>query len=213
MGFTGHEAAVMRHVNKLLTRQDWAQVLAQYLEQMQSGKRRGLDVYVQKFGLEELDLYDAYCYSYLRVGVMLGRIVTARVEIGETPSGDQSKRNAEILAGLNGTFYGEFQGGLNDSDGYFGWKKPIRFGQVLLDGKGKHEIVKPRKVPLEVGYTKSSRTLCHILEEHALARWPYGDTGISLFVTSDRNVMSDEQVIRIFESGTQPSLFLGTGAG
>ena len=43
----------------------------------------------------------------------------------------------------------------------------------------------PGWAPLEVGYTRPSRTLLHLTEFGAVARWPYGHDVITLLVQRD----------------------------
>lgn len=46
--------------------------------------------------------------------------------------------------------------------------------------------LKPFSAPLEVGYTKPSRTLHHLMVEGAVARWAYDSTDIDLLVDIER---------------------------
>jgi hypothetical protein len=81
-----------------------------------------------------------------------------------------------------------------DQDGTLKWDAPIKMdsasGLVLLDAcrNGvKHPVpivatVAAGWAPLEIGSTMASRTLLHLLQEGAVARWPYGSDCIRLLV-------------------------------
>lgn len=81
-----------------------------------------------------------------------------------------------------------------ECDGTLKWDVPITMdaasGLVLLDSC-RRGVKQPVSVvttaaagwaPLEIGTTMASRTLLHLLEEGAVARWPYGSDCIRLLV-------------------------------
>lgn len=115
------------------------------------------------------------------------------VNVGATPRGDKEVGyHNTILADSPGyMFYGTFYGGLADQDGSFTWKSNVEFNVQRYDGAAKKVrkprpvSVAPRTVPLEVGYTKGSRTMLHLGADLGLARWPYGSEAITVFVTLD----------------------------
>lgn len=81
-----------------------------------------------------------------------------------------------------------------DCDGALKWDAPIKAdaasGAVLLDAC-RQGVKQPVPIvatvasgwaPLEIGSTMASRTLVHLLEAGAVARWPYGSDFIHLLV-------------------------------
>lgn len=81
-----------------------------------------------------------------------------------------------------------------DCDGTLKWDAPIKAdaasGAVLLDAC-RNGVKQPVPIvatiaagwaPLEIGSTMASRTLVHLLEAGAVARWPYGSDFIHLLV-------------------------------
>lgn len=113
------------------------------------------------------------------------------------PKPDRKRReNAAKLADLPSPFEAEVDATQNagDYDGTLKWHAPIRMygatGAVFLDPcrrSAKQPVGIVRTItdgwaPLEIGYTQPSRTLLHLLEMGAVARWPYGSDYIRLFV-------------------------------
>ncbi len=141
------------------------------------------DSIFQLFHQSRFDIYNAYSFMRVHSAMMSGEILSLRIHIGSTPFPDKAEaENNEILASLQYPFGAKFTGGLYLNDGYFEWAETLEFGQKLLcDGTEYKRQVPPACVPLEVGYTKPSTTLFHIMESGALARWPYGSEWIHLF--------------------------------
>lgn len=116
-----------------------------------------------------------------------------RVASGPGPDADRDS-NAALLAGLRDPFHAEVHpsqhGG--DQDGTLRWDRPIvavrSTGFALLDPlHGEEPLMKPcvldpGTAPLEIGYTKPSRTLAHLVTEGSVARWPYGSNVMTLIV-------------------------------
>jgi|GEM_PF-5594423 len=101
--------------------------------------------------------------------------------------------------------------GLADQDGSFTWKSTVKFSVQRYDGTAKKVrkprpvSVAPRTVPLEVGYTKGSRTMLHLSADLGLARWPYGSEAITVFVTLD------PLILKLPYSSRRTSRMIGEG--
>jgi hypothetical protein len=82
------------------------------------------------------------------------------------------------------------------SDGTLYWDEPTTLWRATgVPFYGAHVLhstihapfeAKASSAVLEVGYTLPSRTMAHLLMEGAVARWPYGDTEITLLVNLQR---------------------------
>jgi hypothetical protein len=77
-------------------------------------------------------------------------------------------------------WYGEFQGGSQDADGYIQWegKAVLEFNQDAQPAG--NWLSENGRASLEVGYTHAVKTLCQLRTERKLARWPYGADRITL---------------------------------
>ncbi|MGD8500730.1 MAG: hypothetical protein PVJ86_08790 [Phycisphaerales bacterium] len=181
-----HINGLRKTVHDLFLEQpEWAKCLAQYQHKMESGffPFWYTDAIVQHEGYYwTYDIYDAFCFAVIHTAIKTGDILTAQVDIGETPSTDKNYiRNNYLLQMACKPFWGEFWGEKRDTDGLFGWRQPVIFGQVLLDGEIREGKIGSTEVPLEVGYTNGSRTLLHLCTGGGLARWPYGSPVVHLF--------------------------------
>jgi hypothetical protein len=117
------------------------------------------------------------------------------LEIGTDPGPDaERERNAAALATVRRPFRADVDLEQNGAaqDGWLTWTAPIPLvrstGVALLDPvHGEEPVMAPRLIgpagaPIEIGYTKPSRTLAHLIEEGAVARWPYGQGHMTLIV-------------------------------
>ena len=86
-----------------------------------------------------------------------------------------------------------------DSDGVLRWHEPLKISRSTgahfypsACRRGQYSLVtyptirEPGSAPLEVGDSWPSRTLLHLWEDGAVARWPYGSKLIWLFVNYKR---------------------------
>lgn len=115
------------------------------------------------------DLYDAYAFLTIYVRWRRGELVFAMVEAGAVPEADAEREvNRKTLGKLPHPFSASVEPDCN-GDGVLIWSGPLALGE------------RTESVPLEIGSTRSSRTLLH-LEQSArgLARWPYGSTQVVL---------------------------------
>lgn len=150
---------------------------------------RFVDIIMQKFSREPIDIYDTYAYFLIWEAMMVGKINFAEIHIGKTPFGDKGvNENNEILSTLRHPFRAEFSPskgrGYND-DGTFYWDIPIELGIKIPDGTEFQHTVAPWQAPLEVGYTNPETTLMHLKEQGYLARWPYNHDIIYLIRKTD----------------------------
>lgn len=122
-------------------------------------------------------------FSFLRVHELLGsgKAVMTEIHLGETPLADKHVKAMDaVLRQLPAPFSATFWGGTETADGYVEWSEPIQANSIRDDGVEVRATIAPARAPLEVGHTKGSTTLLHILEKHRLARWPYHSDKITL---------------------------------
>jgi len=149
----------------------------------------------------KFDLVDAYLFANLWTELNTGQILVTHIDIDDEPQGDKSIHNSEILSGLgfiesqiDGSvceITGEWCGGNDIGDGWIQWNNPLRFSKLQRHSRGnKYETkeetvwINPRKVTLEVGYTKITTSWYHLslAGGGSLARWPYDSKEITIFV-------------------------------
>jgi hypothetical protein len=185
MSITSHESALER----IVTRQcgenpELAARLVAIAGSMNGGEypRESLDEIVQRSsGLYSIQ--DAYCLLRIMSALQFGALAFAHIDAGETPHRDSMvEENNAALTNLPGSFKAEFWGGKGDYDGHLEWSDPEPFYLFKVGVEDEHiTFLKDGWVPLEVGYTKSSRTLLHLAEDRGLARWPYDSHRITVF--------------------------------
>lgn len=152
--------------------------------------------------LEQVAAFTALHTKICAGEILLVQIGTALMRGG--PKADaQRKENAQALARLPAPFHADVDLTQNggDADGTLKWDAPIRMdaasgvvflGPCRLDLKQPVPIVRTVAdgwAPLEIGSTTPSRTLLHLLEAGAVARWPYGSDHIWLLVHRDGPVV------------------------
>lgn len=137
------------------------------------------------------DLRDAYVYAQVKYLMEKGLLLFLQIPTEKTPFPDKAEqKNNDVLAALPEPLIGKFFGGSGDSDGYIKWDKPILMNVMKINENdslvGAKVIVKPRQVPLEVGYTTSGTTYFHILRNRGLARFPYRQKRIHIWCDGRR---------------------------
>jgi hypothetical protein len=134
-------------------------------------------------------VYDAYAFGLIQSWYSTGILAFVSVEVGAGPESDQSvELNNQILRGVPAGFSAEFEPGRGTGtldDGRFSWRLPIR-AETYVDGRRVALAQPAGGCPLEVGYTRASRTLRHLIEHGALARWPYDREKILLGILTPR---------------------------
>jgi hypothetical protein len=176
---------MMQHVNKKMAQSEhWEPVLRQYATRIKSGFWS--EDYVNscfQLGRGNVDVYAAYCFAHFHSWASIGKVLMAAIELDSEPERDSDvDGNHQALQSLPRPFQAAFWGGHDDCDGYVKWSEPIEFGQFDCTGREIVVEIPPRSVPLEVGYTRPDRSICHLLGEKGLARWAYGSKRIYLFV-------------------------------
>jgi hypothetical protein len=121
--------------------------------------------------------------------IMLGRILQLKVRaLGEAEWDSERDYNAAGLAELAEPFRADVDRSqaMGDEDGWLEWTEPVLASAWRVeDEKEQLVLAQPRRVPLEIGVTKPSRTLMHLRQEHCVARWPYGTDWLTVFVVPD----------------------------
>jgi hypothetical protein len=141
-----------------------------------------------------LDLYDAFSIHEIIAYRAASHLVWGAVRLGTTPHPDHEvERNNRALRNLPNAFSARFWGEKADCDGFVEWHESFPMGIWRRDGASFREhpiMVRPGRLPLEVGYTKASRTISHLRSSYGgVARWPYGsDTIWFLLYKPDRLV-------------------------
>jgi hypothetical protein len=135
--------------------------------------------------------YDAYALHTLLSWWLDGFVSFAHVTVGVAPTWDRfveenNARLARLPVGFRATFAPTGGFGYCD-DGQFEWTEPLRFRQRSSDG-ATDIVVQPGSLPMEVGHTKASRTILHIVCDCGLARWPYNAKHIALCLVTDAGV-------------------------
>lgn len=170
---------------------EWAKTLAEICKKLNTGfyEKWLIDCLTQQWSGNKAgyDLYDAYAFAIFWSDMIHGRIAHAIIESPGCPKADEAvDENNAILATLPPPFQASFFGGKGDDDGDLSWDLPIALTVTDLDSNGaqivRHITLEPGFAPLEVGYTQPARTLGHLRTEGFLARWPYNQSRIGLFV-------------------------------
>lgn len=156
---------------------------------------------VQKSERNPLDIYDAFIFAQIWLGLHEGHIALFRVEVDYPPFADAQNKDINLvlenlsktrmcishptsqapLLRFEGRLQGEFIGGTSSKDGTFTWTNDIPVITVTADGNRLQATVPQRTAPLEVGSTQSTTTVYHLTREGCLARWPYGSKMIYVF--------------------------------
>jgi hypothetical protein len=208
---TWHEDGVRFVVNELVLKDaDAAVTISRYCVKMNSGLWSDdyVDAIVQKFS-GSYDIYDAYVFAKIHAEILEGLTMFQRIHVGERPSADRFKdSNRAKLGNLMRPFRAtitDVRGAAANDDGRLKWDEAITFGQHLGDGRIQGASCPPWIVPLEIGTTASSRTLAHLGQCGAVARWPYDHEHITLLVR--RILLTD---ISIHQDGDE-SITSGSG--
>jgi hypothetical protein len=145
----------------------------------------------RSFRQNRFTIYDAWVMSRLHFRYFTGGLLSKFVQFqkaGVVPHKDKERdKNNESLSWLQKPFTGEFIGGTGIGDGYLEWNRPIAMRLLLQNPKtGKvHEkkrIIRPARVPLEVGSSSHYCTWHHMWDSWGVARWPYGHEYITLLL-------------------------------
>ena len=190
-----HKSVVRELVNdNMADDPQFCSFVADYLRKMRRGffSQESIDMVVQK--IHGYDIYDAYCFAQVRRLISSGELAMATLDIGFMPRADVEVEyhNLILQKAPDCHFWGEFWGGLADEDGYLTWAEDVVFErQFWSENDDSIERlflqIEPYHIPLEVGYTESSRTWIHLCYDGALARWPYNSRLIYVFIMVDKD--------------------------
>lgn len=140
-------------------------------------------------------------FAYVHAGFVAGSYGAVVLGGPQTRGGPGRDRDREYNASKLASLYGPFSAVVDldqhnaDDDGTLSWNEPIKCDRStdvsFLDpcpGAGMRRLimpvaVAPRSVPLEIGSSSPSRTMWHLIQDGAVARWPYGADFITLFVS------------------------------
>lgn len=139
--------------------------------------------------------WDALMIGLMHAEICNGQFGLAKVRAQAAPLSDSRRAdNALALADLPHPFVAEVSPEQNgaDSDGDLAWTEPIEVDVATEETERASNgwvrnvleriTVKPRRIPLEIGTTKPSRTRLHAVQDGGVARWPYGQDWITIIV-------------------------------
>lgn len=139
-------------------------------------------------------------FTYVHAGIVAGdygAVVLTGAQTKGGPGRDKDREgNASRLAELCAPFSADVDLEQNSAaeDGTLTWSAPIKCdrsaGVSFIDPCPRTAMrrlmmpapVAPKSVPLEIGSSSPSRTMWHLLEDGAVARWPYGADFLTLLV-------------------------------
>lgn len=198
---TLHERLASDLLDDVLANPNAAAVLAQWRRRF---KENDYDpAYVARIGQMQRDpaywpLEQLAAFLQVHAGLMAGRYAYVEVSVGATPGPDADRvGNARKLEGVHEKFTAwlDMQQNGADSDGTLSWtdlislNKSSGLGLITDCGTAPVEMslhVDDYQVPLEVGFTKPSRTVLHLIEDGGVAHWAYGDDRILLLLDAER---------------------------
>lgn len=147
-------------------------------------------------------LYQHAAFAQIHALIGAGDVAYTYISTGGLPGADSDRTgNASKLEDTVEPFRVELDMTQNgaDSDGVLYWDEPLKISRST----GAHfygntcqpdqyglvtypTMREPGSAPLEVGDSWPSRTLLHLYEDGAVARWPYGSELIWLFIHCNR---------------------------
>ncbi|MFE6718705.1 hypothetical protein ACFVDU_14135 [Streptomyces albidoflavus] len=151
---------------------------------------------------------------------MEGLLTISEVEVGAQPKQDsqrQANQQALLLLpeGISATVDPNQRGA--DDDGLVRWENPLsgHFNDPS-DNESQPDTIAPGWSPLEVGNTDASSTCFHLARSGALARWPYGDTMLTIMQTRPRTLiqgwrMGDPAYDEVMDDLVEFSNWIATG--
>lgn len=204
---TVHEQAADATLSSILFDPDDAAEFARVRADLRAGRRFEADFMdtigqIFRSSHKSWPLHQVAAFVSVFAGMHAGQY--GRVRIGRVPSPQADRyraENAAAIADLPGPFRAvvDLDQNCADQDGYLEWNEPIIVERCVdasllpscPNGYSQRLVmltrVEPGLVPLEIGYTMPSRTLCHLDVDGGVARWPYDSDVITLFVNLDNN--------------------------
>lgn len=143
-------------------------------------------------------VHQTAAFAFLHALIGAGKVAWVPISTGGTPGPDRDRTgNAALLQDTCPPFSAELDMTQNgaDSDGTLDWDQPIQLerstGAYFYEDGCRSTTqsrltylatVQPAWAPLEVGDSWPSRSLMHLAQFGAVARWPYGSKYILLFI-------------------------------
>lgn len=128
-----------------------------------------------------LTMFDAIVY---------GQIAVVVFDVNAEPSPDRFREENHNKLQREDSCYEAAVTGAYDEDGWFKWTRQHEFIVFNSIENSDRIILQPKCIPLEIGTTKASRTLMHLRQDGAVARWPYGHRTVACFIVVDKNFSS-----------------------
>ncbi|WP_039925139.1 hypothetical protein [Alishewanella aestuarii] len=132
-----------------------------------------------------VDIFDIYILAYITTLLRHPnrKLAVFQLPVGAEPYPDKEiELNQQQLNMLKEPFSGEFWGGKQGEDGYVKWSRPIHCLARENEGQLAWVVIEANKAPLEVGYNDSGKFYRYLIENGICARWPYGQSYITVFV-------------------------------
>jgi hypothetical protein len=166
----------------------WFELLSQGLAKYKGGEwpRSLVDCVFQYDWHHKVDIYDIYVLQQVTTEInsahATGRVF--QIPVASTPLADRDHEgNNRLLRTLPSPFTGKFWGGTQDEDGLVRWNRPIHVS-LQRHGSPGWALIEPGSVQLEVGYNSSAKFYRALMSTNGVARWPYGQPYITVFLNS-----------------------------
>lgn len=199
---TVHEDGARKALRSWIRNPEGSKALADFEERLQAGEFDAwfIDTVGQdyRYHASKWDMEQVLMLMVVHMDIIGGKVGLVDVCLWDGPSRDTDREgNQAGLDLLPDPFVGrvdEAQYG-TDSDGWLEWSEPIRVevatGRTTTGPNGRPApilvtvMVRPQRVPIEIGYTQPSRTLAHIREGFGVARWPYSHEKVRIFLNME----------------------------
>lgn len=193
-----HEEMAASLLDQMLFSPSVASVLAETRLQLRS--ERIDQAYVMAIGQTQYSpaawpAEQAAAFLRIHAGLTSGEFAQVVVGVGDTPQRDRDRTiNQQRLKRLHEGFSARLNPDQNgaDADGHLWWTNEIladrSTGQADPGRSGRPSPIvnavpiPAGGVPLEVGVSKPSRTLLHLLQHGGVARWPYGFDTVTILL-------------------------------
>ncbi|KIF66271.1 hypothetical protein HY68_36820 [Streptomyces sp. AcH 505] len=197
---TSHERGAHAVLDRMMTREHTAAALVRTRNRL-AGSDHFTPGFVAAVGqMHRLTpgrwpVHQVAAFLDIHAAVGAGRFAMVHIGVGTAPRPDTERAaNAAALTDLPDPFTVRLDLGQNaaDEDGIVEWSEDIvvtlstgvsyTAGCVIPEPLTMPTIVRPSRIPLEVGTTLPSRTLLHLEEDGGVARWAYDSTDICVLL-------------------------------
>jgi hypothetical protein len=139
----------------------------------------------QRWGVRRYDWYDAAAVAEIGLCLGVGHLLCGGVPIGEAPRRDRDRRtNRAILEALPDPFSATVARVNSDADGWFTWEQSVPIEHELMSSEYVRVVFEPGGLPLDIGATDPETTIWHIRSSGGVARWPYDQSSLFLFLST-----------------------------